>query len=476
LIDYQSPPESRDDTFFDQLTDAIFPDASIYPHSKESRAQPPALKSQQFDAVTENSKKKRFPLRKLGILRSLDGERSVSDSAQINMGVASNDVNDSSIRDKSLLDLSSEQPFSFNLWGFFDETDESEEEESNSASSSSDDESLGSGESIEDIEVKAPFEQGKQQVQDETTAVSNERNVSIGEAGEQDLLKQSSSPGCSGAYDRVGIKEMHSNSLDKLLDVSNTSTIGFFARPVVPACKQSKNTSPIFGSTTRPKLSIPGSDATRVLPFTDESKQPLLSFDGMSKSCRSSTSRASVDCGFTSEVIEPKLEFWTEVDEAQRPSMVRQWRCGRVMCYSGKQRIEDGDDLEFSSRFPQVRMIADEEGSQKPVTASGAEIQDFMSPLSVTSDAITARRGPQSVYTYEYETGPHMDISFGHFGDRPCHLSKVLTYMSPPLFRVAPDDVLIKIEVSDAEKDKYSTTAEMRLNMPVCSGVNYLKY
>jgi hypothetical protein len=300
-----------------------------------------------------------------------------------------------------------------------------------------------------------------QKVKNEAAAGSYVRTIPIGEAGELNLLKQSSSSGCSGANNRVGVEELYTNSLDDLLAVPNRSTPGVSARRVVPAAEQSKRTLPFSASTTRPKLSIPGLDARRVVPVTEETKQPLLFSDGMPTSSSSSTSKAGGVCRFKSEVSEPKLEFWTEMDKARRPSMVRKGRFGGVVCCSVKRHIEDKDDLALSPSFPQVRMVADEEGSQKPVTATGAKVQDFMSPLSVASDTIAARRGPQSVYTYEYETGFHMDVSFGHFGDRPSHLAKVLSYKSPPLFRRAPDDVLIKIEVSDAEKDKYSTTTEM---------------
>jgi hypothetical protein len=147
------------------------------------------------------------------------------------------------------------------------------------------------------------------------------------------------------------------------------------------------------------------------------------------------------------EVCEDELEFWFRIEEARNKSITNTRRMSRVVCCNINRYLENTDHSILATDFPDLRVVADEESSQKPVTITGAAEQDLMGLIVVPSDEIAERRGPQSVYMYEYETGTHMDISFRSFGGRPSATFKLATYTSPPAFQKAPNDVLIKIEV-----------------------------
>ena len=202
-------------------------------------------------------------------------------------------------------------------------------------------------------------------------------------------------------------------------------------------------------NTSGKSLSAVTLDATTGHMVSDAAKSiqasPLSS--GQEKPAIFTTSKENLTSTIHHEVCEDELEFWFRIEEARNKSITNTRLMSRVVCCNINRYLENPEHSILATDFPDLRVVADEESSQKPVTITGAAEQDLMGLIVVPSDEIAERRGPQSVYMYEYETGTHMDISFRSFGGRPSETFKLATYTSPPAFQKAPNDVLIKIEV-----------------------------
>jgi len=213
-------------------------------------------------------------------------------------------------------------------------------------------------------------------------------------------------------------------------------------------------------------------------PIRQESSEGSLLINREPKSGVPMTSKANGGTTVKSLMGDDELERWSTINDSGKKSIIDQGRFSRAVCCSIKKHFESGD-VKSLQYFPDIRMVADEEGSQKPVTAkcAGSVSQDRIGPHVVSSVEFTARRGPQSVYTYEYETGCHMEVRFSQFGERPSDFAKVISYERPPVIRTLPNDVLVKIEAStisntDCQTRRNGWLQEGQLTLPYTPGVD----
>lgn len=159
-----------------------------------------------------------------------------------------------------------------------------------------------------------------------------------------------------------------------------------------------------------------------------------------------------------SEVIRPQLEF--AVTEDKEPS-----KCLDInkMCGVGKkkelhQRFPFGrskssgnpiDQIDLSTVFPKLRMVADEKDCDGK-TAVVATSQNFKgnipAHLQLSSEAFLATKGPQSLYEYEYDGGEHIDVAYNHFGPNPLSLIVIRHHLTPPRPRSLGS--IVQVEVS----------------------------
>ncbi|CAJ1953744.1 unnamed protein product [Cylindrotheca closterium] len=101
------------------------------------------------------------------------------------------------------------------------------------------------------------------------------------------------------------------------------------------------------------------------------------------------------------------------------------------------------DDMGFF--FPAARMVSDLEG-QVPISLQMSAENGVM---GIPSDHFLGTKGPQSLYSYEYEGRVHMDISYTKFGDDPHECIALRKFEFMPTLK--PEDgnrVLLQVEAS----------------------------
>ena len=91
-------------------------------------------------------------------------------------------------------------------------------------------------------------------------------------------------------------------------------------------------------------------------------------------------------------------------------------------------------------------MVGDDESTSKMVTAVGSG--EFITHDHIPDEAWAAKSGPQTLYTYEYDEGSHMHVSYDHFSTFPRDVIHLSDFGGAPVQRRGPDDVVVMVEVS----------------------------
>ena len=123
-------------------------------------------------------------------------------------------------------------------------------------------------------------------------------------------------------------------------------------------------------------------------------------------------------------------------------------KMNRIICHPRRNNVftmcrrQKDHDLEL----PGVRMVGDDESTSKMVTAVGSG--EFITHDHIPDEAWAAKSGPQTLYTYEYDEGSHMHVSYDHFSTFPRDVIHLSDFGGAPVQRRGPDDVVVMVEVS----------------------------
>ena len=99
--------------------------------------------------------------------------------------------------------------------------------------------------------------------------------------------------------------------------------------------------------------------------------------------------------------------------------------------------------------FPGAKLVGDEElDSTNIVTANGNVERDIIGQELFSNDELVGKQGPQTFYTYEYETGGHMEVRYDHFSSNPRDVISLREFSSVPALKRSPNDVVVMVEVS----------------------------
>lgn len=107
--------------------------------------------------------------------------------------------------------------------------------------------------------------------------------------------------------------------------------------------------------------------------------------------------------------------------------------------------IHQLDDMDSKFFFPSARMVSDLDG-QNPISL---QMNAKIGLMGIPPDNFLGSKGPQSVYSYEYQCKLHMDIAYTKFGGDPNDCISIRKFESVPTIR--PEDgnrVLVQVEVS----------------------------
>eukprot|EP00545_Synedropsis_sp_CCMP1620_P000191 CAMPEP_0119026600 /NCGR_PEP_ID=MMETSP1176-20130426/35742_1 /TAXON_ID=265551 /ORGANISM="Synedropsis recta cf, Strain CCMP1620" /LENGTH=1036 /DNA_ID=CAMNT_0006982347 /DNA_START=8 /DNA_END=3115 /DNA_ORIENTATION=+ len=164
---------------------------------------------------------------------------------------------------------------------------------------------------------------------------------------------------------------------------------------------------------------------------------------------------------------------------------------GRIVCCSVKnlndrqaffdQQESRGDESEPReyvrpdvSVFQGVKMVADEDG--RNIVVGNGKVQHWHDSHKVFSqDAIVSRKGPQSLYTYEYDSTTYMGAQYESFGSEA---RKVITVHDEAPFSIttrSTGEVTVKIEASTVSyTDCRIRKGEGRspLSLPITPGID----
>jgi hypothetical protein len=136
---------------------------------------------------------------------------------------------------------------------------------------------------------------------------------------------------------------------------------------------------------------------------------------------------------------------------------------GRIACCSVKHISDHQDffdlqeargDVNESRHYVQpdvpvyngVKMVADEDA--RNVVVANGKVQHWHESHKVFStDAISSRKGPQSLYTYEYDSPTYLAAGYESFGPEARELISVLNDAPFSVYTRSKGDVTVKIEV-----------------------------
>lgn len=99
---------------------------------------------------------------------------------------------------------------------------------------------------------------------------------------------------------------------------------------------------------------------------------------------------------------------------------------------------------------PMVRIISDVQGNQGPTVAGKRSVtqkSEIKRQMQLEESHFASSKGPQSIYTYEYDKGTPMDVRYKEFGDDAEEVVKVRDYVVPMTLLPGSSDVIVKVEV-----------------------------
>lgn len=101
-----------------------------------------------------------------------------------------------------------------------------------------------------------------------------------------------------------------------------------------------------------------------------------------------------------------------------------------------------------STPVPLVRIVSDAQGNQGPVVGKATDHQsDIHQQMQLQGSHFATAQGPQSIYTYEYDSGTAMDVSYKHFGADPEAVLDVREYNFPMTIFPGTNEVIVMVEV-----------------------------
>ena len=101
-----------------------------------------------------------------------------------------------------------------------------------------------------------------------------------------------------------------------------------------------------------------------------------------------------------------------------------------------------------STPVPLVRIVSDAKGSQGTFIGDAKEKSDIRQQIQLQESHFATANGPQSIYTYEYDSGSPCDVSYRKFSDDPEAVLNVREYNFPMTVFGGTNDVIIMVEVS----------------------------
>lgn len=144
---------------------------------------------------------------------------------------------------------------------------------------------------------------------------------------------------------------------------------------------------------------------------------------------------------------------------------------GRLLCRSQKSAIltkqsSIASDLTSqatsqASSLPRVRIISDTQGNQGHTfvanKANDNQGSDIRQQMQLEESTFASSQGPQSIYTYDYDSGTHMGLAYNHYGDDPEAVMSIREYNVPLTVLPGTNDVIVMVEVrhSRDKKDIY---------------------